>query len=406
MLIYSRCFTGSSCKGWAVENLIKLLIDENELNCNAEFSVTSIFDSEAVKESKKYKHTNFFFVKTPLFVQIIDKLIFSLSKIFIKKKSQSFKMIFTRLHYIKSCKKYFLSYNFDRIIAENSHSLFMVMKDKKMQQKYEDKFFYHSHNEPNGDFGCHKQIENCKRILTVSNFISNSYRKTYPNGKADYIFVPNGIDINHFSQSPTDDDRHNLRMKYGIEDDDFAIIFAGRIVEGKGVIPLSKAFAALPFKNKHLLIVGASFFGKSDKSAIQNEMMDILAPCINKVTFTGYVDYDEIYKFYHAADCAGFVPIWDEPCALPNIEAQASSLPIVTTMSGGIPEYSNPESQILLPRDENLVKNITQKFIWLHEHSTERRLIGQKNCDFVQQFNKENFYKNFIKSITPPPVRM
>lgn len=101
-------------KGGAVENLIK---DENELNYNAEFSVTSIFDSEAVKESKKYKHTNFFFVKTPLFVQIIDKLIFSLSKIFIKKKSQSFKMIFTRLHYIKL--KFYLRIRFFTLFPIN-----------------------------------------------------------------------------------------------------------------------------------------------------------------------------------------------------------------------------------------------------------------------------------------------
>lgn len=392
-------------KGGAVENLIKLLIDENELYSKVSFTVTSVFDSDAVKISNNYKNTDFFFVKTPSFIKLLDKTIFSLAKIFLNKKSQSFKMIFTRLFYINNCKKYFLANDFDCIVAENHHSLFIVMKNKRMQKKYADKFFYHSHNEPNGDFGCRKQIENCKKIITVSNFISNSYKKVYPDGKAEYVFVPNGIDTEHFSQKFTDDDKHNLRKKYGISDDDFVIIFAGRIVEGKGVIPLSKAFVTLPFTNKRLLIVGSSFFGQSEQSPVQKEMETLLSSCIDRVTFTGFIPYEDIYKFYRMADIAGLVPIWNEPGALTNIEAQASSLPVVTTISGGIPEYSNPESQILLPIDKNLVKNVIEKFTYLYEHPLERKKIGRKNFEFIKQFNKENFYKNFIEAITTPPPR-
>lgn len=51
-------------KGGAVETLINLLIDENEIFGKFQFEVYSIYDSEAVVHSKKYKYTSFCFVKT------------------------------------------------------------------------------------------------------------------------------------------------------------------------------------------------------------------------------------------------------------------------------------------------------------------------------------------------------
>ena len=84
-----------------------------------------------------------------------------------------------------------------------------------------------------------------------------------------------------------------------------------------------------------------------------------------------------------------------------NIEAQASSLPVVTTTSGGIPEYSNPESQILLPIDEKLEQNLYNKLMWLQENPKICQEIGRRNFEFAQQFSKENFYKNFLHALEP-----
>ncbi len=388
-------------KGGAVENLVQMLVEENEARRRATLTVTSIHDAAAESESIRYTHSRFHFIKVPQLVKNLDSIIYRIIKSIFPAKASSFRMIFSRLWYIGMCRRFFLQNSFDFIVAENHPSLFLAMKDRRMQRQYGGKFLYHAHNEPNGSFLCKKQIERCPKILTVSNFISNSWKKSYPNGRAEYVFIPNGIDTVVFAQELSKEERLELYTKLGIAPDDFVIIFAGRIVEGKGILQLARVFSRLPFQHKKLLIVGAAFFGTSEKSPIQQQLEQLLSSCKEKVVFTGYVPYQEIWRYYRLASVAGFVPIWNEPCALTNIEAQASSLPVVTTISGGIPEYSNPESQILLPIDTDLEQNLYQKLMDLHQNPQMRATIGKQNTEFARQFSKENFYKNFLHTLEP-----
>lgn len=386
-------------KGGAVENLVQMLVEENEIHQSAEFTVLSIHDEIAVSASSVYRFSKFHFIKFPLVVKSADVIIYRIARLIFPSKALSFRMILSRLWYIKKSRDFFLQNDFHFIVAENHPSLFLVMKDRRMKRHYGGKFLYHAHNEPNGSFLCKKQIEQCPKVLTVSNFISNSWRKSYPDGQAEYVFVPNGIDIALFSQEVPPDDEDTLRKELGISEKDFTIIFAGRLVEGKGILQLARVFASLPIKEKRLLIVGSAFFGTGEKTPVQKKLEEILAPCQEKVVFTGYVPYQDIWKYYKISSVAGFVPIWNEACALTNIEAQASSLPVVTTTSGGIPEYSNPESQILLPIDEKLEQNLYNKLMWLQENPKICQEIGRRNFEFAQQFSKENFYKNFLHAL-------
>lgn len=386
-------------KGGAVENLVQMLIEENEKNHYAQFTITSIYDESAATASVEYTHSDIYFVKPPLFVKRLDSILYKLMKLILPAKAISFRMIFSRLWFIKKSKDFFLQCNFDFIIAENHPSLFLVMKDRKMQKQYGNKFFYHAHNEPNGSFGCRKQINQCPRILTVSKFISNSWQKEYKEGIAKYIFVPNGIDINMFSQKLSSMDKLALCRRLGIAPNDFVILFAGRLVEGKGILHLAKVFSRIQVKEKKLLIVGSPFFGSEEKSPFQEQLEQTLDSCRDKVVFTGYIPYSEMWKYYKISSVACFVPIWNEAAPLTNIEAQASSLSVVTTISGGIPEYLNPQSQILLPIDENLEQNLLDKLMWLYENPKICQEIGRKNCEFAQQFSMKNFYINFLKSL-------
>lgn len=390
-------------KGGAVENLVQMLVEENEIHQSAELTVLSIHDEVAVSTSSVYRFSKFHFIKFPLVVKTADVILYRIVRLIFPSKALSFRMIFSRLWYIKEAKDFFLQNDFDFIIAENHPSLFLVMKDRRMRRLYGDKFLYHAHNEPNGSFLCKKQIERCPKILTVSNFISESWQREYRDGAAEYIFVPNGIDTNMFTQVLSANDRTALCRELGISADDFVIVFAGRLVEGKGILHLARVFSRIPIERKKLLVVGSAFFGSSEKSPLQEQLEQILAPCMDKVVFTGYVPYQDIWKYYRIASVAGFVPIWNEAGALTNIEAQASSLPVVTTISGGIPEYSNPESRILLPIDEKLEQNLYDKLMWLYENPRVCQEIGGKNAEFARQFSQENFYKNFLHALGGRP---
>ena len=123
-------------KGGAVENLVKLLLDENENYHEANFYVTSIYDPDALEESKKFKYCDFKFIRIPAVIKIFDKILYYFARIVLRKKALSFRMIFARLWYINKSKNYFLKNDFDCIIAENHVSLFLVMKNKHMLDKY------------------------------------------------------------------------------------------------------------------------------------------------------------------------------------------------------------------------------------------------------------------------------
>ena len=72
-------------KGGAVENLIEDLLDENEKKHSFDFSVCSLYEEKAADQSKKYKNSNFYFVKSPKVVNCFDKAIYWVAKNMLKK---------------------------------------------------------------------------------------------------------------------------------------------------------------------------------------------------------------------------------------------------------------------------------------------------------------------------------
>ena len=50
-------------KGGAVENLVQMLVEENEIHQSAAFTVLSIHDETAVSASSVYRFSKFHFIK-------------------------------------------------------------------------------------------------------------------------------------------------------------------------------------------------------------------------------------------------------------------------------------------------------------------------------------------------------
>ena len=57
------------------------------------------------------------------------------------------------------------------------------------------------------------------------------------------------------------------------------------------------------------------------------------------MTFRGVVPHLELPQEYRTADVFVFPSIWDEPSGNPPIEAMAAGVPVVSTRTGGTPEY-------------------------------------------------------------------
>lgn len=385
-------------KGGAVENLIENFLKMNEEFNDHKITVFSIYDQQAIKEAKKFKNTNIIFIKSNFLVDILDKSIFFLAKNVLKKKnSHSYRFICKRLHYLNQVSKYLKKYNYDKILLENHPSQYLALKWRNNYKKYLGKCYYHCHNEFVGTYGCKKIIDKTEKFICVSEYISK-FLQNYLELKDDnFAVLRNGIDEKKFNITLTDHQKEELKVKYQIEENDKVLLFTGRIVEEKGVKELITALKQVNYKDYKLLIVGAALNDLNTKTPYELEVEELVKEMKDKVSFTGFVKYNEIPKLYHLADIAVLPSIWDDPAPLTVIESLICGLPIITTISGGIPEYAVNESAILLKRDATLVENLAKAIDLLLVNEDKVRYMSQQALKVSKNLTNCVYYKNFIQ---------
>lgn len=358
-IISSGYFPVPSVKGGAVETLIQAIIDENESSEQAnqlEINVFSMYDCKAQKYSLKYKNTNFLFVKVPHIVKIMDNFVYSIAKNILKiNKHMSFRFIVQRIHYIFKVAYEIHRNDYERLIIENTATLFWSLKFFNNEKKYKDKYIYHLHNEISSTFGCEKQILGTETVWGVSEFVNRTFCETFPQYSSERCKVlKNCVDLTKFSSLS---DSTAFRMNYGIEADEKIILFAGRLCEEKGVKEVLLAFSELDIHDVRLIIVGNYYFGTDMISSFEKEIFDLAKPLGDRVIFAGYIPNDQIGEYYNSADIAVLPSIWNEPAGLTIIEAMSSGLPVITTDSGGIPEYIDSTCAIILDRNKSTLVN-------------------------------------------------
>ena len=101
-------------------------------------------------------------------------------------------------------------------------------------------------------------------------------------------------------------------------------------------------------------------------------------------------------QIHAMSDIAVIPSIYDDPAPLVVMECMASGLPIITTDSGGIPEYIGKNNCICIKRDNNIVKDLQISLQKLIINKEYRNILGEKAHNYAQQFNRRKFYEDFI----------
>ena len=387
-------------KGGAVENLIENLLNENEKENEIYFSIFSIYDEKAVQLSKGYKNSKFIFIKLNIFVKMLDKITFWIAKNKKKKEnSQSYRFIFQRLYYLRKVSKYLKVNNYDKVLLENHPTQYLVLKWQKNYEKYKNRYYYHCHNEFKGTYGCKDMIRNTNKIICVSDFIAKQVRDYLNISEERCIVLKNGIDTKKFSKIIDDEEKEKIKEQYNIKKEEKILLYTGRIVLEKGIKELLQAVLKVKNKNFKLMIVGSALNDIELKTKFEKEVEDLTKELKDKVVFTGFIDYKEIYKFYSIADIAVLPSICDDAAPLTIIESMASGLPIITTNSGGIPEYEKNGCAIILEKDKDLVINLQLQMEKLLQDDEKRKDMSKISMQNAKNLTVENFYKNFIKQI-------
>lgn len=365
LIITSGGFPVPAVKGGAVQTLLEHIIAENNNINKIQLEIISPFDKEALEASKKYNNIKFHWVHIPKIIKVIDYLAYYLIKtVFKKKKALSYRSSFTLLWFIFKSSLILKNNKFDKVMFENTVLLFWSLKLWNNSLKYKGKYYYHLHNIPGVNGGCGELIRNCNKILCISDFVGRSIcSEDNPIGPVDKnrieIFF-NCIDTKKFKPINDNTCLDAYRTKWGISTDEKVIVFSGRLNEEKGIKEVLEAIRYVKTKNYKLLIVGSCFYSMNIKSDFELQLYNLSKEAEDKIVFTGFVNHHEMPYIYNIADVAVLPSMWEEPAGLTIIEAMACGIPVITTKSGGIVEYTDSSCSILLERDENLVVNIAK----------------------------------------------
>lgn len=283
--------------------------------------------------------------------------------------------------------------SYDIILIENRPAYALKLKEVSNA-----KLVYHLHNEKL-DSKSEKALDiynaaTC--IITVSDYIKSRVLTINHDDKKTTT-VYNGIDLHAFSSC-----NHSInRNSIGLQEDDFVMVFSGRVTAEKGIMQLIEAMTLLQdLPRIKLLVIGSSFYGNDDnENSFAKALREKAAHLSDRIIFTGFIPYAQMPNYLQIADIAVIPSVWDDPFPTTVLEAQAMGLPIISTRRGGIPEQVTEESAILLDTDECFVDNMATAIRNLYQHPEKRKALGQAGLLHSQYFNKERFAKDFFKAI-------
>lgn len=381
--VFSR-LTVPATLGGAVETLYEILMEQNEIYNELDLYIVCSYNKEAKKKSKKYRNTKVIYVRKNDFEKRIYNKIVKILNSFLKPKKELLQYDFAKEN------KALLKTKADIYVTNGCGANYYPV-EKKVGR---DNMYYYLHCEANAN-------EDSDRIfghtISVSDYIKRSYYKTSGCSSEDGIVIRNCTREEIFSKRISADEKAELRKKLGFEEDDFVVLYTGRLAENKGPHVLIDALEKVEIKKVKLLICGAVNSGLQTKDNYLTFFTDKVNKNVDRVRYTGYIDHNELYKYYQVADIQVVPSLWEEPAGLVAIEGMYSGLPLIVTESGGMVEYISSDCAIVVKKDDNLATAIAENIVKLKENSDLRERMREEGIKKASLYTRREYYRQFAK---------
>ena len=199
-----------------------------------------------------------------------------------------------------------------------------------------------------------------------------------PEEKIEVIYP--GVDRERFKPGKKTEPFLN---KYNIPANTFIVLYTGKLVSWKGVHNLIYAASILKKKG-----IDNFVFAIAGRGAQKENMIKLIkeADVEENFRFLDFVSYDEMPQVYRMADI--FVlpsyptMTWQEQFGMVLIEALASGKPVISTMSGGIPEVLG-DAGILIPSGDYF--QLAENILRLMKDDNLRDALGKKALKIAEE---------------------
>ncbi len=376
-------------KGGAVETLIDSIVKENEKTKAFEIDIVSC-ESNCQTNNKA---ANFFIIHYPWYIRLSDRV----SYLYTEKIKKDWRSMFIRnryksLYYMRKLIECVDFHKYDVVVVENNMSLLESVY-KSMEEDFSKKCFYHMHSVLVDNLAMIPYLAKCKKILTVSDYVTNELKRTVPAFQNTIIQkVINGIETSFAANSL--DMRRRLRKKYNIDDDTCVFLFTGRLSIEKGAKELLEAYTKGIFHNAILMYVGSAVSGSKEVTSYVSSMRELAEHSPNRIEFTGYISHEQINGYYQMADVLVVPSVVGDAAPLTVLEGMASGIPIIAANVGGIPEYTSDYNAITyVDSGEGFVEKLGEQMMKFYENCLHKRTVPV-------YYDTRQFFESFCSAIS------
>lgn len=371
--------------GGAIETLVTSIAKKYSIKDGFQLTICSVYHPEAVKAASQYPDVRFFWTHTRNI-----KYMF-MHAIFIGVRMITGKCIRPLQRHYNEIAELFQKERFDFIIAEggDTQAIIDIAKDYNRDQFANH---IHIHYLPPKNI-----VENYGHIIGVSKFVIEEYLKVCKTSVKAHL-LKNAIDVERFSRNVSEAQKRSIRNKLGLSEQDFVILYVGRIMEIKGVLELIQAVIGLEDPQIKLLIMGSANSGKWAFSSYERKVKKLSEQNKDRIIFTGYVDNTEVYQYASVADVQCVPTLVEEAAGLVLLEAMAEGLPLIVTKSGGVTEYVDKDTALLIER-ENIVENLKKAICYMKEYPDVRKRMSGNAKIRSKSYDEAIYYENFVEMI-------
>lgn len=358
-------------KGGAVETLTEYYLVQNEQTKEHSFTVYSIFNNALTDyDFSHYRQTKFYF-------QNLHSLKIKIRRKLYQYTHKNFYYNYYLEYFLTDVIKRMKKERFDLIIVENRQGFVPILA--KVFSNIPIILHLHNDTLDQNQPYAKEILHACTKIITVSNYVKKQVDTIDTTNKVEVVY--NGINLENFC---TENTSKLSRKDLGLSDNDFVVVYSGRIERIKGIYQLIEAFQLLQdYKDIKLLIVGGEINASNEQ-----------------IISFGSIPYKEISPILSLCDIGIIPSICEDALTMTSLEDMAMGLPLIVTRSGGIPEAVDEQCALIIDNKEcNLPEKLAAAILSLYKNEEQKKQMSIHGKQRALLFSTKKYNDSFFNII-------